>query len=68
MFANDWSEIPDNDDHLPFEERGWVKRLREQTAAGERFDRLFPDFAAKMGRACAEEMTRVAIEVLMGEN
>ncbi len=62
---SDWIEFPENDDYLPFEERAWVKRLRERAAARERFDRLFPNFFERVGQAIAEDMTRMAIDALM---
>lgn len=64
MFADFWEEIPENDDHLPLEERGWYKRLMERVAAHERFEREHPDLLERIGRAMAQEKQELAIKIL----
>lgn len=65
MFALDWEELDEHDDHLPYEERGWVKRLRERQKAAEEFDRRFPNIMEKLGRQVALDMQALALEVLL---
>jgi len=67
MFAHDWDDPGEDDDHLPFEERGWVKRLDERTRLAREFDQRFPDFFARCGRAIAEDMQNIAIQILLEE-
>ncbi len=67
MFALDWDDFGEDDDHVPFEERGWVKRMREREAARKRFDEQCPDFFFRMGQAAAAVREELAIRILMGE-
>jgi hypothetical protein len=64
MFAHDGDDYGEDDHHLPLKERGCYRRVMEREAARERFERLYPDFMERMGRAVGEEMTRIALEVL----
>lgn len=65
MFAQDWDEFPENDDHLPLEERGWHKRLMERQGAINRLNRRLGRAIAQMSRAFASEQQDMAIQMLM---
>ncbi len=67
MFADDWDDPGENDDHLPISERGWYRRLIERAEAAERFDRKYPDFFARMGAAAAAAMLEGVLISLRGE-
>lgn len=66
MFAHDWPDEPP-DDPTPEDVAEFWQRQEEQWAAAERFDRLYPDFAERLGRAVATRMQELAIDILTGE-
>ena len=67
MFAHDWPEEDEHDDHLPLEERGWVRRIRGREAARKRFNRKFPHCFERIGRALVENMQEVAVKIMLAE-